>query len=936
LGHNEVINTAKDLSIRLAELASSIKDRIKVALSIENDSGPLTILKNAFKSSLVNDLDNDSFADMYAQTIAYGLLSARISDPSKNTADDLASHMRISPFIKELLQSFLKVGGRRGRSGGLEIDFDELGVNEIVELLDSANMEAVVRDFGKRNPREDPVTHFYEQFLNEYDPCERMQRGVFYTPKPLVASMVSSLDKMLRSDFGLSDGLADIATWRDVSKKHGHIKIPTDVSPDQDFVQILDPATGTGTFLVEIIDLIYKTLVNKWKRQGCAVEKIDELWNQYVPRHLLPRIHAFELQMAPYAIAHLKVGLKLYETGYKFKSDERARIFLTDTLEPSRVISTSVKSDFPALFLEAEFVNKIKKNTKFTVLIGNPPFHLHKDLLPNILKKSGAGIGNPVKQTQLFSKLISELDDFNAKKDAKFFWDSAVFFLIWSISRGLDKNNTLSHPQIISLILPRTIIASKFSAPIRRLLVNSFSRISIIDLGGENRGAVQEFNIFGIQKAVSMLTFSNIALTEKNFTYTKVHAGNFNEFSDLLESFADDSDYRIARFTPDQSNNYIFAAGDSTIYENFVELRSVVKLTLNGIQLKRIWPIGLTKNTLEIRWKAFVNSSKNKRAELYVENNNQKISNVKLSNGKKVLSLTSSDTPPPIVRIGYRSFDYQWLLWDSALAYSFRGELYKKHSADQAYFVGNLTKPASGDLFLTFSDAVVETDFHAKRGAKDVIPLFVDSANKDINLSDQFITYFLETNGYQPVDFLFYSLAVCSSRTYSAKFSTDTERFGIRVPLECPKNLYAELVQMGKDVATLNTLGNTQYGDSAFEKLSPQMAQLVIKSKPLILSKKIDFNQAENKILSETWEIAKISDEVFNFRFSGYIPLRSTAGYWQTNRSKARSKLDNMFPEIISVSDLKNLLRSIHAIEGIIYIQPKINKKIDTLLKLQS
>jgi hypothetical protein len=104
LGHNEVINTAKDLSIRLADLASSIRDRIKVALIIENDSGPLTILMNAFKSSLVNDLDNDSFADMYAQTIAYGLLSARISDPSKNTADDLASHMRTSPFIKELLQ----------------------------------------------------------------------------------------------------------------------------------------------------------------------------------------------------------------------------------------------------------------------------------------------------------------------------------------------------------------------------------------------------------------------------------------------------------------------------------------------------------------------------------------------------------------------------------------------------------------------------------------------------------------------------------------------------------------------------------------------------------------------------------------------------------------------------------------------------------------
>ena len=195
----------------------------------------------AFQEALVHDLDADGFADMYAQTIAYGLLSARIADPHKKTADDFAAHMRTNPFLRELMETFLKVGGRRGKAGGPGIDFDELGVSEVVELLDDANMEAVVRDFGDRNPQEDPVIHFYELFLKEYDAKKRMQRGVFYTPRPVVSYIVRSVDELLRTEFGLEDGLADTTTWGEMAKRHKDLKIPEGVSPDQAFVQILDP-----------------------------------------------------------------------------------------------------------------------------------------------------------------------------------------------------------------------------------------------------------------------------------------------------------------------------------------------------------------------------------------------------------------------------------------------------------------------------------------------------------------------------------------------------------------------------------------------------------------------------------------------------------------------------------------------------------------------
>ncbi len=380
LGHREVITTSRQLSIRLAELARAIRDRIKTALAIETERGSLTRLMKAFQESLVHDLNAEGFADMYAQTIAYGLLSARIANPKANTADHLPAQIPVTnPFLKELMETFLLVGGRRHKAGGSGIDFDELGVSEVVELLGapSTHIEAVVRDFGDKNPQEDPVIHFYEGFANEYDPIDKVRRGEFYTPRPVVSYIVRSVDKLLRSEFGLPDGLADTVTWGEMAKRNMNLTIPEGVAPDQEFVQILDPATGTGTFLVEVIELIYRTMTAKWEREaeGPLVANFEARWNEYVPKHLLPRLYAYELKMAPYAIAHLKVGLKLYETGYRFGTPERARIFLTNSLEPPSDIGQQALEGFlPALAHEAQAVNAVKRTQRFTVILGNPPY----------------------------------------------------------------------------------------------------------------------------------------------------------------------------------------------------------------------------------------------------------------------------------------------------------------------------------------------------------------------------------------------------------------------------------------------------------------------------------------------------------------------------------------------------------------------------------
>ena len=400
LRHREVITTSKELAVRLADLAKSIRQRANLILSVESERGPLRKLHKAFQTALIHDLNEDDFADMYAQTIAYGLLAARVSRPVGIVADNLADMVPITnPFLKEMLGTFLTIGGRKGK-----IDFDELGIQEVVDLLNNphTNMDAILRDFGKRTMQEDPVIHFYELFLKEYDKKKKVERGVFYTPQPVVSYIVRSVHELLKTEFGLEDGLACTITWGEMSKKfpphphgesqsnkyplpqgegkgEGGVTIPKGVSPDEPFVQILDPATGTATFLVEAIEIIYNTMTEKWKRVGHLALEIPGLWNSYVPNHLLPRLYGFELMMAPYAIAHMKIGLKLHETGYQFGSDERAHIYLTNSLEPPSDAAEQQEFEVlsPALAHEAKAVNSIKLKKRFTIMIGNPPYSVN-------------------------------------------------------------------------------------------------------------------------------------------------------------------------------------------------------------------------------------------------------------------------------------------------------------------------------------------------------------------------------------------------------------------------------------------------------------------------------------------------------------------------------------------------------------------------------
>lgn len=375
-----VVRESKQMAKELAALARRIRDRARELIAAQTANGSLVKLHKAFKEALIHDLTPEGFADTYAQTIAYGLLSTAISRASGAlTQDDMAANVAgTSPFLKEMLGTFIEAGGRKtGKAQGL--DFDELGITDVVELLRNADMKAVLADFDRKNPDEDPVIHFYELFLKEYDAAQKVKRGVFYTPRPVVGFIVRSVDEVLRTEFGLEDGLASTATWGEViaaskGKEGAAVTLPEGAKESDPFVRILDPATGTGTFLVECVDLIHKTMVAKWKAAGKRAPEIKTLWNAYVPAHLLPRLTGFELMMAPYAIAHVKLGLKLADTGYTFGSDARAQIYLTNALEPAQDLDMQLAFMSEALAHEAKAANTAKE-TRFTVVLGNPPYN---------------------------------------------------------------------------------------------------------------------------------------------------------------------------------------------------------------------------------------------------------------------------------------------------------------------------------------------------------------------------------------------------------------------------------------------------------------------------------------------------------------------------------------------------------------------------------
>jgi len=448
----EGVGTPPDLAQRMARMAHMIRDLIIAAFKQEPESGSLHTQLMAFRDNLIPDLSVEYFADMYAQTIAYGLFAARCTAPeSKEFTRQNAAYLlpKTNPFLRNL---FGTIAGP-----GLDERIAWL-VDDLAQVLAQADMEAILKNFGKRTAREDPVVHFYETFLAAYDRRIREMRGVYYTPEPVVSYIVRSIDHLLKTRFNKPQGLADDKTL------------------------ILDPAVGTATFLYMVINEIHQTFAGQ-----------EGMWNDYVAEKLLKRIFGFELLMAPYAVAHLKLGLQLQETGYEFQSDQRLGIYLTNTLEEAVKRAETLFARW--ITEEANNAARIKKDEPIMVVLGNPPYSGHS-----------ANKGEWARQlVETYKKDVPEL---HKPAQAKWLQDDYVKFLSfgqWRIER--------TGQGVLSFITNHAYLDNPTFRGMRKSLMNTFTHIYILNLHGNTKkrevtpdGGKDE-NVFDIQQGVAIGIF---------------------------------------------------------------------------------------------------------------------------------------------------------------------------------------------------------------------------------------------------------------------------------------------------------------------------------------------------------------------------------------------------------------------------------------------
>ena len=469
--HRYTVRTAQQLAGEMARIAGEIREAVEALYAAEHSGGPLHQLHLSLKLTLITDLNEADFADMYAQTVAYGLFAARATHQGEFAAandgvEALIAHT--NPFLRELLGQLMNQK---------DMDFDGLGVNELVDLLRQVNMEEILMDFGRQKRGEDPVIHFYETFMKQYDPVQKTRRGEFYTPDAAVSFIVRSVDFLLRRDFNCPDGLM------------------SSLSTDGGFAPIvLDPATGTGTFLRYVIMVVYESFCQKHKRL-----KKDELrakWNEYVRESLLPRLYAFELKMSPYTIAHLKLGLALQEAGFEFQEGERLRVFLSNALQPAHEVA---RVDTPALAHEVERANEVKARVPVTVVIGNPPYAGHSSNASRDHQGDLNFIGNLLQDYyKVDGKPLGE-------KNPKWLQDDYVKFMRFAQWRVNE-----SGAGIVAMITNHGYLDNPTFRGMRQQLMQTFSEIYVLDLHGNSKkketapdGSKDE-NVFDIMQGVAI------------------------------------------------------------------------------------------------------------------------------------------------------------------------------------------------------------------------------------------------------------------------------------------------------------------------------------------------------------------------------------------------------------------------------------------------
>ena len=643
----QLISSPEELAKRMAGKATLIKDVLSKTLAQDEDlRSELTGQYKAFKKNLIHDITTEDFADIYAETIAYGMFAARLHDtrPDTFTRQEVLDFLpKSNPFLRAL---FGYVAGH---------DLDERIVwiiDDLAQVFQACDVAKLMEGFGALTGKKDPFLHFYETFLASYNPDKRKARGVWYTPEPVVNFIVRSVDEVLKTEFSLPDGLADTSKvnidWdTGQTDKKGERVIQT---KNVHRVQILDPATGSGTFLGEVI-----------KQIKPKIEEIAPgMWSKYIEDDLIPRLHGFELLMASYAMCHMKLDMILTELRYKpTSSPPRLSVYLTNSLEEGEVANQTLPF---ARWLseEAKGANIIKRDMPIMCVIGNLPYS-------GISHNNGSWITNLIEDYKYVDG-----EHFGERKH--WLQDDYVKFIRFS-EHLIEKNGE----GILGFITNHGYLDNPTFRGMRWHLLNSFDRIWVLDLHGSiskeevNPNGESDKNIIDIRQGVAII----IAVKKKNSDkgLAEVWHGDLwgsrdDKYKALSTSKMGELIAERINYTPPQ---YAFVPRNNELAEIYAQgfgLNEFMPDNVTGIGTARDdLVIDFTKQDLKGKIDRFIDPSKSDdqiRAEFFSRKKSGKYHSGdsrgwKLPNARA--SLQNNDWLTDITKIAYRPFDTRVVLY---------------------------------------------------------------------------------------------------------------------------------------------------------------------------------------------------------------------------------------------------------------------------------
>lgn len=710
------VNDPRELAERLARLTHLIHGVIVNALAADDASTMLRDLRQAFEQTLVPDQSAAEFADMFAQTLAYGLFAARCNHTGPAPFQRLSAAAEIpktNPFLRRLFETIT----------GTALDDEPYAgfVDDLAQLLADTDMEAVLADFGRRSGREDPVIHFYETFLAAYDANLRRVRGVYYTPEPVVSYIVRSVDRLLRSRFKCPAGLADTARTAD----------------GQPRVLVLDPACGTGTFLYAVVDHIREA----FRQRGNA-----GMWSGFVREHLLPRLFGFELLMGAYAVAHFKLGMQLAAQdlpsaaqdtwAYDFAGIERLGVFLTNSLEEAEKQVTTFFGPLRIITDEAKQAERVKRDLPIMVVVGNPPYAGHSANASRrqaevMHPRTGQPTGRKKEFLTWIGKRLQTYYEVDGKplgeRNPKWLQDDYVKFIRfgqWRIEQ--------TGAGVLAFITNHGYLDNPTFRGMRQQLMQTFTDIYVLDLHGNARKREQapdggpDENVFDIEQGVAIGLF--VKAPGQDGPARVHHAELWGEREGKYD-WLDQSDIETTDWTTlaPQSPFYLFVPQNVDLraeYEHGWKTTDAMPVNSVGIVTSRDkFVLDFDKKTLEERVADFIDpdTSDDDAREKHLTPRDK----LPISQARKALS-SDKQRSQAFTRCLYRPFDTRPLFYHDAVIERSRREV-MRHMLEENYALGvgkqgQAVDPSDWQV-VTCSQSPVDFNLF-RRGGVNLFPLW--------------------------------------------------------------------------------------------------------------------------------------------------------------------------------------------------------------------